>query len=295
MLLFLLFLLLPFVSTAQHKQLVKTVYLPCQVEDAWKKWTTVEGVQSFLAQDGRIEAAVGGKYEILFIKDSEPGKQGSEGCRITNYAPNHQLAFTWNAPVSFGKLREQHTEVFINFESTGPHSCKLTLGHVGWKEGAEWDKLYEYFDGAWGHVLSALQKRVIADQEAAMDWITGAWQQIGKSGTYEVWENPEAPGLTARNFKVTEAGDTTFVEELAIEINPGGISLSANILLPDGDNKLTEFQLSKLAGQKMLFSNPNHDFPQEIDYERQGDELIATISLIGGTQPEVFRFRRVNR
>ena len=31
--------------------------------------------------------------------------------------------------------------------------------HLGWQEGGEWDQVYEYFESAWGTVLTRLRER----------------------------------------------------------------------------------------------------------------------------------------
>ena len=36
---------------------------------------------------------------------------------------------------------------------------KVRLTHLGWGEGESWNRLYDYFDKAWGGFLSALEAR----------------------------------------------------------------------------------------------------------------------------------------
>ena len=47
------------------------------------------------------------------------------------------------------------------------HPNIVTLHHVGWGDGGEWDKAYDYFDRAWDAVLANLQKRFA---EGPIDW-----------------------------------------------------------------------------------------------------------------------------
>ncbi|XOV85692.1 MAG: DUF6265 family protein [bacterium] len=51
----------------------------------------------------------------------------------------------------------------------------------------------------------------------------------------------------------------------------------------------TSFAATQTTRNNVVFTNPDHDYPQEIEYLRQGDQLTATISLIGGDRPAVFR------
>lgn len=38
----------------------------------------------------------------------------------------------------------------------------------------------------------------------------------------------------------------------------------------------------------VVFANPDHDYPQEIRYRREGNRLLASISLLGGVNPRTF-------
>ena len=46
-------------------------------------------------------------------------------------------------------------------------STRVTLHHVGWGEGGEWEQAYAYFDRAWGNVLANLRKRF---ESGPIDW-----------------------------------------------------------------------------------------------------------------------------
>src|SRR3954471_22999768 len=60
-------------------------------------WTSAEGIKKFFAPDARVDATVGGRYEILFApkKDPEGNSHGTKGARIVKLVPNKELAFEW--------------------------------------------------------------------------------------------------------------------------------------------------------------------------------------------------------
>jgi len=126
----------------------------------WEIWTTEEGVKSFLVKEAKIQPWVGGPYELYFGTDDEPGRQGSEGCKIVCFEPETTLSFTWNAPPHFPTLRHQHTLVTLHFQASGDGKTDLELNHTGWGRGEEWDRLFDYFKDAWGYVLDALEERI---------------------------------------------------------------------------------------------------------------------------------------
>lgn len=220
--------------------------------------------------------------------------RGSEGCRITKWEPNKRLGFTWNAPPSFGPLRQQHTEVFINFDSTGPLTSTITLGHVGWKEGEEWDKLYDYFELAWNHVMEKLQLMLILEYGEKLQWMAGSWEMEGKAGVFEKWDNTDPFKMQGSSFQIS-GSDTTLLENLAIEILPTGVRYMADVQSgSQKDQGPVYFDLVELTGGSVRFRNADHDYPQEISYQLTREGLVATLSLLDGKKATEIRFTRVN-
>jgi hypothetical protein len=42
-----------------------------------------------------------------------------------------------------------------------------------------------------------------------------------------------------------------------------------------------------------VFENPTHDYPQRISYRMEGETLVATTSLMDGSQAQNWRYRRM--
>jgi uncharacterized protein YndB with AHSA1/START domain len=136
------------------------VVVHASIDEVWNAWTTVDGVKSFFAGGANIEPRVGGAYEIFFDPSKPAGRRGADGMRILLFQPKSALAFTWNAPESFGPLRDQLTHVIVRFHAAGEGRTRVTLTHSGFGNGPEWDKVREYFQGAWtGYVLARLEQR----------------------------------------------------------------------------------------------------------------------------------------
>jgi hypothetical protein len=49
--------------------------------------------------------------------------------------------------------------VVIFFEPVSQNETRVVLHHTGWGKSDDWDKVYDYFDRAWGYVLENLKKR----------------------------------------------------------------------------------------------------------------------------------------
>ena len=48
------------------------------------------------------------------------------------------------------------------------------------------------------------------------------------------------------------------------------------------------FLATQISENSVVFANPDHDYPQEIRYRREGNQLYATVSLIAGVNPTNF-------
>jgi uncharacterized protein YndB with AHSA1/START domain len=152
---------------AAERALDKEVTVNASIDQLWDAWTTREGITSFFSPDARIEARVGGAFQIYMDPGGEPGMKGADDMRYLALQPKKMISFDWNAPPSLPEARQQRTFVIVRFEPVTEKSSRLTLHHVGWGDGGEWDKSYAYFDRAWGHVLGNLKSRF---EKGPMDW-----------------------------------------------------------------------------------------------------------------------------
>jgi uncharacterized protein YndB with AHSA1/START domain len=154
-------------ATAAERALDKEIELNATLEQAWSAWTTREGITSFFAPDAQVDARVGGAFHIYIDPLAEPGLKGADDMRFLAVQPQRMISFDWNAPPSLPEARQQRTLVIVRFNPIDARHTKVTLHHVGWGDGGEWDKAYSYFDKAWSFVLANLKKRF---EEGPRDW-----------------------------------------------------------------------------------------------------------------------------
>ena len=126
--------------------------------EVWHAWTHDEGVRGFFAPDSKIELCIGGAYELYFDLDAAEGSRGSEGMKIQTYVPERILAFDWNQPPSMPSLRHEKTWVVIEFTEMDDELCEVTLTHMGFLEGPEWEAAYQYFMLAWPKILKRFER-----------------------------------------------------------------------------------------------------------------------------------------
>lgn len=154
-------------AQAEERALHKEVIVKAPVAEVWNAWTTTEGIKTFFAPDANVEARPGGPFEIYINPYAPAGMKGADDMKVLAVQPERMLSYTWNAPPSLPEARKQRTVVILRFAPVSESETRVTLTHVGWGDGGEWDKAYAYFDHAWPMVLGNLQKRFA---EGPVDW-----------------------------------------------------------------------------------------------------------------------------
>jgi uncharacterized protein YndB with AHSA1/START domain len=156
---------------AAERAIDRDVVVPAKVDAVWQAWTTTEGVKTFFAPDARVELRVDGPFEIYFNPFAKPGDKGADGMKIIGFQTQRMLSFTWNAPPHLPEARANRSVVILRFEPVGDAQTRVVLHHVGWGDGGEWDKAYDYFSKAWPNVLGNLQKRFASGPVDWTDWL----------------------------------------------------------------------------------------------------------------------------
>lgn len=127
--------------------------------------------------------------------------------------------------------------------------------------------------------------------EPGLDWLAGRWC-IGDPGRQvdEVWL-PEAGGESIGMSRTLRGAKVQSFEYMRIASDDKGASLHVQ---PNGAPPTIFSQAARGDGW-IRFENPAHDFPNRIEYRRQGDRLHAYIAGPGrdGKQVKIpFEYRR---
>ena len=153
--------------TAAEKAIEKEIVVPASLDDTWAAWTTREGIRSFFAPDAEIDPRVGGAFHIHMDPGAPAGMKGADDMRYMALQPKRMVSFDWNAPPHLAEVRAQRTFVVVRFEPMGDKETRVSIHHLGWGGGGQWDETYAYFDKAWPRVLANLRKRF---ETGPMDW-----------------------------------------------------------------------------------------------------------------------------
>src|SRR5262245_44648229 len=108
-----------FLAHAQERYVDKEARVKAPVDAVWQAWTTTEGIKTFFAPDGKVEARVDGPFEIYFNPLAQPGMKGADGMRFLALQDRKMITFTWNAPPHLPEARAQRTYVTVRFKPAG--------------------------------------------------------------------------------------------------------------------------------------------------------------------------------
>jgi hypothetical protein len=129
--------------------------------------------------------------------------------------------------------------------------------------------------------------------DAPPAWLAGCWQ--GEAGTaaadaFEAWSTPRADRMLGVSQTLRGAG--SMFEFMRIDRGERGLRFVAQ----PGGRPPTEFAAQRVEAQRIVFANPQNDFPKYIDYRRDGDRLEARLSAAAPDQEgarALYAFRRV--
>ena len=114
-------------------------------------------------------------------------------------------------------------------------------------------------------------------------WLEGCWVSPDGS-SQEVWVVEDERSLAGFAVGISD-GKIGFYELMSIrQTEVGSWQFTAH---PSGQASAS-FEAVEIDENSVVFANPDHDYPQEIRYAREGEQLYASVSLIGGVDPRSF-------
>lgn len=107
--------------------------------------------------------------------------------------------------------------------------------------------------------------------------IVGTWlNKRDRGDIYETWTRKSVNEFAGMSYTLT-GGDTTPLEKVRLYIQAGQI-VYAPVAARQNDGKEVLFKLKTIEGNRFVFENKQHDFPQRIVYDfRSSDSLYAHI------------------
>jgi len=128
-----------------------------------------------------------------------------------------------------------------------------------------------------------------------LDWIVGKWKRESRRGeVYESWQRLSDRTVEGDSWIVSSSDGTKHALESLLLVEMAG---EVFYIPKVAENEFpVPFRRTSMKPGRVVFENPNHDFPQKIIYLRTGDdELKVTIEGTGDSEESRqvdFHFRR---
>jgi uncharacterized protein YndB with AHSA1/START domain len=146
-------------AQSPEKYISTTIDINAPVDTVWSRWTSPQGLRKFFVAQGNIELQTLGRVDFYMNPSAPEGQRGAENNRVLAWQPNKLLSFTWNFPPTFKEISSQRTTVIVRFNELADKKTNVTITHIGWGTGGEWDNAFGYFEHAWsGFVLPNLKQ-----------------------------------------------------------------------------------------------------------------------------------------
>ncbi|ATL41889.1 DUF6265 family protein [Elizabethkingia sp. HX WHF] len=126
-------------------------------------------------------------------------------------------------------------------------------------------------------------------------WLIGTWEnKTSRGSVYESWKKINENELAGKSYAVKGA-DTIIFE--TVQLKQEGENLYYIPTVRNQNNgEPVSFKAYTITDHKMVFGNPEHDFPQSVSYTKvNADSLVAEISGVknGNVRHQTFPMRRL--
>jgi len=141
--------------------------------------------------------------------------------------------------------------------------------------------------------LAVILPLLIATQEP-LHWLVGTWCTEPSQGkqTCERWD-PMAKGEMRGTSEIRRGATRSPAETMRISDDAGRLVFHAE---PKGQTPADFASIAPgHAPSELTFENRAHDYPQRVRYWREGELLMAEISLADGSKPMRWVYHRVKR
>jgi hypothetical protein len=141
---------------------------------------------------------------------------------------------------------------------------------------------------------STVNEKVVISGRMFFDKIVGLWQNVDDQ-SFERWVKSSNDSFRSEAFRVN--GNDTLRTELAVIYPVDDNWVFENTVKGQNDGKSVKFTSVLLTEMSVQFSNPDHDFPTDINYTLR-DPNILNAFIVGpnkdGSKDTIrFSFRRI--
>lgn len=140
---------------------------------------------------------------------------------------------------------------------------------------------------------SAPQHETPTHTLAAYSWLLGEWRaDTGKNYIHESWQAEGQHSFIGNGATQSkQGGERKGFERLELVSRDGKTFYVATVA---GNPAAVAFTLSGNNPDQLVFTNPEHDFPKKIVYQRVGQDQLRVVVSDGGDRGFALDFTRTN-
>lgn len=131
-----------------EKVLRLEVILPADIKEVWDLFTTDEGLKKWIAPLAHIELKTGGYILTNYDKSKSLTDSSAIKLSIVNYIEHELFTLRVNLNNNFSKAVQRedgNLQEIIQFIELEPKKTKIISSMVGWGQGDDWTKAYNFF------------------------------------------------------------------------------------------------------------------------------------------------------
>lgn len=138
-----------YVTQYGEKVLQLSIIVPINIKEAWKLFTTDEGLKKWIAPVAKIDMKIGGSIKTNYNQNKTVDDTTSIKLDIINYIEYEMLTLKVNLNNSFSpeaKKEDKNLQEILQFVKVDDNKTKIISTMVGWGQGTHWDKAYVFFE-----------------------------------------------------------------------------------------------------------------------------------------------------
>ena len=137
-----------YVNKSKERVLQLSIIVPLSVEELWKYFSTDPKLSKWIAPVAHIELKSGGYIVTNYDKTKSLSDSSSIKLGIISYLENELLILKVDLNNNFSKQlqdEDQNLQEIIQFVSIDAGKTKIISSMIGWGQGKDWEKTYDFF------------------------------------------------------------------------------------------------------------------------------------------------------
>ena len=135
------------------------VTIPLPTHMIFAALTEPAGLTGWLSAEAHVDPRVGGECRLRFEGETPFETHGA----ITHFTPDVDFGFEWLAPPTFAAFMNEPspvTRVYFRLADS-PEGIDVTLEHIGWGEGDQWEEARSWHFHLWDDKMQQLKTHLI--------------------------------------------------------------------------------------------------------------------------------------